>query len=121
MGKGELSAEQLAMLFYNAVVRLFGLPDEVLHDRDPRFTADFWRYLWDAMGSRAAFSSAYHPQTDGKAEVAHCTIEQAIRYMLAERSLAPEAWCEVAGALKFELNTTVSYSAGKPPALVALG
>ena len=30
MGKGELSAEQVATLFFNAVVRLFGLPDEVL-------------------------------------------------------------------------------------------
>ena len=32
MGKGELSTEQVAMLFFNAVVSLFGLPDEVLHD-----------------------------------------------------------------------------------------
>ena len=40
MEEGELSAEQVATLFFNAVVRLFGLPDEVLHDRDPRFTAD---------------------------------------------------------------------------------
>ena len=91
MGKGELSAEQVANLFFNTVVRLFGLPDEVLHDRDPRFTADFWRHLWDTMGSRAVFSSAYHLQTDGKAERAHRTIDQAIRYMLAERSFPPEA------------------------------
>ena len=61
MGEGELSAKQVATLFFNAVVRLFGLPDEVLHDRDPRFTADFWRHLWDSLGSRAVFSSAYHP------------------------------------------------------------
>ena len=61
MGEGELSAEQVATLFFNAVVRLFGLPDEVLHDRDPRFTADFWRHLWDSLVSRAVFSSAYHP------------------------------------------------------------
>ena len=61
MGEWELSAMQVAALFFNAVVRLFGLPEEVLHDRDPRFTAHFWRYLWDTMGSRAVFSSAYHP------------------------------------------------------------
>ena len=61
MGKGELSALQVASLFFNAVVRLFGLPDEVLYDRDPRFTADFWMHLWDTMGSRAVFNSAYHP------------------------------------------------------------
>ena len=40
-GEGELSADQIATLFFNAVVRLFQLPDEVLHDHDPHFTADF--------------------------------------------------------------------------------
>ena len=35
MGKGELPVEQVAMLLFNVVVRLFGLPDKVLHDRDP--------------------------------------------------------------------------------------
>ena len=34
--------------------------------------------------------------------------------MLAERSLPPEAWCEVVGALELGLNTAVSDSTGKP-------
>ena len=41
--------------------------------------------------------------------------------MLAERSLPPESWCEVVGALELGLNTAASDSTGKPPALVALG
>ena len=41
--------------------------------------------------------------------------------MLAERSLPPEAWCEVVGALELALNAAVSDNTGKPPALVALG
>ena len=40
--------------------------------------------------------------------------------MLAERSLLPESWYEVVGALELGLNTAVSDSTGKPPALVAL-
>ena len=40
---------------------------------------------------------------------------------MAERSLPPEAWCEVVGALELGLNTAVSDNTGKPPALVALG
>ena len=83
MEEGELSAEQVAHLFFENVVRTIGLPDEVLHDKDPSFTADFWYQLWDNFGSHAVFSSACHPQTDGKAERAHRTIEQAIRCMLA--------------------------------------
>ena len=41
--------------------------------------------------------------------------------MLTERSLPPEAWCEVIGALELGLNTTVAESTGKPPALGAFG
>ena len=62
-------------MFFDGIVRHYGLPDEVLHDRDPRFTAEFWTSLWKALGSRAVFSSAYHPQTDGRTERMHRTIE----------------------------------------------
>ena len=61
LGVGEMSAEATAKLFFDGIVRHYGLPDEVLHDRDPRFTADFWNALWKALGSKAVFSSAYHP------------------------------------------------------------
>ena len=61
LNTGEMSSEATAELFFEAVVRFYGLPDEALHDRDPRFTADFWRELWKLLGSRAVFSSAYHP------------------------------------------------------------
>ena len=57
---GEMSSETSAKLFFEAVVRFYGLPDKVLHDHDPRFTADFWRDLWKLLGSRAVFSLSYH-------------------------------------------------------------
>ena len=40
--------------------------------------------------------------------------------MLVQCSLLPEAWCEVVGALELGLNTAVSDSTRKPPAVVAL-
>ena len=42
LGVGEMSAEATAKLFFDELVRHYGLPDEALHDRDPRFTAEFW-------------------------------------------------------------------------------
>ena len=41
--------------------------------------------------------------------------------MLAGCSIPPEAWCGVIGALDLGLNTTVTESTGKPPALGAFG
>ena len=37
--------------------------------------------------------------------------------MLAERSLPPEAWCGVIGALELGLNIAVAESTGKHPLL----
>ena len=42
LGAGEMSAEATAKLFFDGIVRHYGLPNEVLHDRDPPFTAEFW-------------------------------------------------------------------------------
>ena len=75
IGEGALSAPEVAHLFFEYVVRLFGIPHVVLHDRDARFTAHFWRCLWELLGSRVALSSAYHPQTDGQTECTHRTVE----------------------------------------------
>ena len=61
LGAGEMSSEATTKLFFEAVIRFCGKADEVLHDRDTHFTADFWRELWKLLGSRAGFSSAYHP------------------------------------------------------------
>ena len=42
MGEENLEASRVADLFFDNVVRLFGVPQVVLHDRDPRFTSKFW-------------------------------------------------------------------------------
>ena len=67
------------------------------------------------------FSSAYHPQTEGKVDRAHRTIEQAIRCILAEHSFPPDDWCKVVGTLELGLNSANAESTGKPPALGAFG
>lgn len=46
VGAGNLSAPEVAKLFFENVVRFYGLPKVVLHDRDPRFTSNFWSALW---------------------------------------------------------------------------
>ena len=61
VGEGRLTARDVATLFFNGVVRTYGLPKAVLHDRDPRFTSNFWRCLWELMGVLVALSYAHHP------------------------------------------------------------
>ena len=77
-GENELSAPAIAKLFFEHVVCLYGVPRVMLHDRDPRFTAAFWKELWKILGCKTVFSSAFHPQTDGQVERRNHTIEQAV-------------------------------------------
>ena len=55
------SLEDLAKMFVAKIVRLHGAPESITSDRDPRFTARFWRSLQQAMGTELRFSSAFHP------------------------------------------------------------
>ena len=64
-GENEFSAPATAKLFFEHIVRLYGVPRVVLHDRDPRFTAAFWKELWKILHCKTVFSSAFHPQIDG--------------------------------------------------------
>ena len=68
MGEGQLTATEVAKLFFENWVRFFGIAKVVLHDRDTHFTAAFWKALWSIMGTRMVFSSAYHPKTDSQTE-----------------------------------------------------
>ena len=43
-----------------------------MSDRDPRFTAHFWKSFQKAKGTQLMISIAFHPQTD-------CQLERTIR------------------------------------------
>ena len=45
IGKGALSAPEVACLFLEHIVRLLGISFVVLHNRGAYFTAHFWRCL----------------------------------------------------------------------------
>jgi len=53
------SMDKLAELYVREVVRLHGVPDSIVSDRDPRFTSRFWQSLQVALGTQLRMSSAY--------------------------------------------------------------
>ena len=67
--------QKLAELFTHEVIRLHGTPRTIVSDRDGRFTSRFWKELHGAMGTELNFSTAFHPQTDGKSDRTIQTLE----------------------------------------------
>ncbi len=45
VGENALTASETAHLFFQQVVRHHGMPDDIVHDRDPRLMSAFWKSL----------------------------------------------------------------------------
>ncbi|MBW0542312.1 hypothetical protein O181_082027 [Austropuccinia psidii MF-1] len=79
----EDTAMDTALLFWNNRISTCGNLKIIISDRDPKFTSEFWTKLYDMLGTKPAFSTAYHPQTDGLAERMIQTMEDIIRRFCA--------------------------------------
>ena len=56
--------EEVANLFFNHVVKHFGLPKNIVSDRYARFMGHFWVELFKILGSELKFSTENHPHTN---------------------------------------------------------
>lgn len=54
-------AAMVAEQFITIVVKLHGIPNTIVSDRDRVFTSKFWKELHKQSGTTLHFSSAYHP------------------------------------------------------------
>jgi hypothetical protein len=114
----EVNAPQTAKLFFDHVVRLHGMPREIVSDRDPRFTSNFWRSLLELTGTKLAMSTSMHPQTDGQTERANRTLEEMLRgYVNAQL----DDWDEHLTALEIAYNNTVQASTRQTPFMLDTG
>lgn len=107
-----------AKLFFKHVVSKFGLPRQIISDRDPRWSGDFWKEVCRLMGTNRALTTAYHPQADGQTEVLNQTLEIAIRAYIGP---SRDNWENTIDALAMSYNTAVHTSTGYSPAYLLRG
>ncbi|CAI5476246.1 unnamed protein product [Closterium sp. Yama58-4] len=115
---GQVTAEEAATLFVDNVVRLHGVPDSIISDRDPRFTSKFWKQLFALFGTRLAMSSAYHPETDGQTERVNQTLEQILRSITMHDAAA---WDKKLSMAEFAYNNTHHSATGMSPFFALYG
>ena len=63
--KANYTSQQVAEQFFHTVVKLHGLPQSIVSDRDKVFSSSFWNHLFKLQGTTLKMSSSYHPRTDG--------------------------------------------------------
>jgi hypothetical protein len=76
----DISAEHLAVVFFDHWFCENSLPLEIVSDRDKLFVSRFWKALNALAGIKMKMSSSYHPQTDGSSEQTNKTLNQVLRY-----------------------------------------
>ncbi|MBW0493013.1 hypothetical protein O181_032728 [Austropuccinia psidii MF-1] len=93
-----------AFSFWNNIISTCGVPKNIISDRDPKFTSEIWTNLYDMLGTKLEFSTAYHPQTDGVAERMIQTMEEILRR-----------------SFQLAFDTSQNSTTGKSPSLIEKG
>jgi len=106
------SIDKLAELYVREVVRLHGVPESIMSDRDPRFPSRFWQSLQAALGTQLRISLAYHPQMDGQSERTIESLEDLLRSCVLDHL---ENWNDVLPLVEFTYNNNYHSSIGMAP------
>ena len=92
----------------------WGLPKVIISDRDRKFLSDVWSTLFQKLGVKSLYSTAYHPQTDGQSERTNQTLEIAFRFLITTL-IDPKDWPRLIGPVQRAHNNSVSATTGKSP------
>ncbi|GMF48760.1 unnamed protein product [Phytophthora fragariaefolia] len=75
----DVTAEATARLFFDRVVRYYGLPSSNVSDRDSKFCSKFWTALMEYMGIKLRMTVSKRAQAEGQSERQVRTLEDALR------------------------------------------
>ena len=104
--------------FFREIVKLYCLPSTIVSDRDVKFVSYFWKTLWKLFGTTLKFSSAFHPQTDGQAEVVNRSLGDMLRCLVGVKQ---GVWDLILSIPEFAYNNYVNRSIGRSPFQIVNG
>jgi hypothetical protein len=116
--KSDIDTETTLDLYLNNVWKLHGLPRKMISDRGTQFTSKLMRGLFKRLGIEGAYSTAYHPQTDGQTERINQDVEQYLRIFCDYRQ---NDWAGLLPMAEFAYNNRNHSSTGYSPFYAARG
>jgi len=94
------------------IVRLHGLPNDIITDRGTLFTSDLLKETPGKLGIELELSTAFHPPTDRQSERTNAILEQ---YLRAYINYQHEDWCGYLPLAEFAYNNGYQESIKNTP------
>ncbi|XP_027368238.1 uncharacterized protein K02A2.6-like [Abrus precatorius] len=116
--KHPYTATDVAQCFLDNVFKLHDFLESITSDRDPVFVSQFWKDMISCQGVQINLSTAYHPQTDGQAEVLNRCLETYLGCMCVD---VPHEWSKWLPLAKWWYNTTYHSTIRTSPYEVVYG
>ncbi|XP_074265877.1 uncharacterized protein LOC141588329 [Silene latifolia] len=110
--KDTWSKADLAKAYTKHVLKLHGIPKDIVSDRDSRFISKFWQELQESLGTELKMSTAFHPATDGQTERTIQTLEDMLRACVMEFG---GSWEDRLDLIEFSYNNSYHASIGMAP------
>jgi hypothetical protein len=108
----KVTAKDIADLFLEHVWKRHSFPEKTISDRGPVFNYKYLKALYERLGIKVHFSSAYHPQTDGQTERMNPGIEQFLR---AYAGMYQKDWVKWLPMAEFAYNNATHSAMGTSP------
>lgn len=98
---------QIVDIFMREIFRVHRIPKMVVSNRDVKFTFTFWKALFTGLGTQVQFSTAYHPQMNGKTKQVNQVLEDMLRMYVMQQ---PIKWEEYIHLVEFVYNNAYHVS-----------
>ena len=113
-------ASEAARLYWQHVVRLYGVPRAIHTDRGVQFVGRWWCEIWTLLGTKLRFGTAYHPQSQGQVERMNAVVSQMLHCLMTD---VPDLgrWREHLPTVEMVINSLPNRSTGYSPFFLMYG
>lgn len=104
-------AVKIDNIFMKTIFRLHCIPKVIISYHDVKFTSNFWKALFEGLGTQLHFSTTYYPKTDGQTKKLNQVVEDMIRaYVMQQPAKLKEYLHLVEFAYKNSYHTYIQMS-----------
>jgi len=116
--KEATNSEGVAVLLREPMFKHHGTPDNIVSDRDCRFTSEFFSGLCSVLGIAQHMSTAYHPESDGQTERVNRVLEDMLRHYVSPDQTN---WADLLCMAEFAYNSAWHESIQTTPFFLTYG